>query len=330
MREASRLASEQMALLESLDDPTPTLGLAFIVFTNWFDGGEFGEIMRWSQTVIDIAQGDPAKGAGFGVASPLAIAMTWRGVARWWLDRPGWRQDLHDAAAMALKSNGAETAGVVHWTYGLAIYYGVLRADDAIVSTFEQAVQSAEGAGDDLMLGVARYALGIGLLNRDSATDRDRGLELMTRSRDVFLRIRSLFLIPLTDLWAARERAARGNLDAAIPVMRDAVAELQTAGRIGYGVWGTGVLVEALLQRGAAGDLFEAEDHIGWLANVSAANDSAAVEITLLRLRMLLARARGDDDYRALANRYGAMAKSLGFEGHIACAETMIDGGDWR
>ena len=100
-REGSRLASEQMALLESIGDPTLTMGLAFIAFANWCDAGEFGELLRWSQTVIDLAAGDPAKGAGFGVGSPLAIALAWRGVARWWLGRPGWRQDLHDAVAMA-------------------------------------------------------------------------------------------------------------------------------------------------------------------------------------------------------------------------------------
>ena len=47
-------------------------------------------------------------------------------------------------------------------------------------------------------------------------------------------------------------------------------------------------------------------------------------DITLLRLRALLARANGDDttycDYR---DRYRAMATELGFEGHIAWAEAM-------
>ena len=64
-----------MALLESIGDPTLTMGLAFVAFCNWFDAGEFGEILRWSQTVIDLAAGDPAKGAGFGVGSPLAVAL---------------------------------------------------------------------------------------------------------------------------------------------------------------------------------------------------------------------------------------------------------------
>ena len=48
-----------------------------------------------------------------------------------------------------------------------------------------------------------------------------------------------------------------------------------------------------------------------------------------LRLRALLARARGDDvAHRELVGRYLAMAESLGFEGHIAWAEAMIE--DWE
>ena len=226
VREASQLASEQMALLESLGDPTPTLGLAFIVFANWFEGGEFDEILRWAQTVIDLAGGDPDRGAGFGVGSPLAMALTWRSVARWWLDRPGWQQDLHDAVGMIRSSTAPSIVGVLGWGYGLAIYYGVLRADDAVVSALEQAVHTIEGAGDDFMLGVAKYSLGIALLNRDAEADRDRGLELMVAARDVFLQVRSPFLIPSADLLASRERARRGDRDAAIPLMRDAVTEL--------------------------------------------------------------------------------------------------------
>jgi adenylate cyclase len=47
-------------------------------------------------------------------------------------------------------------------------------------------------------------------------------------------------------------------------------------------------------------------------------------EITRLRLRALLARARGDEaSYRDFRDRYRDMAKTLGFEGHIAWAEAM-------
>ena len=136
-------------------------------------------------------------------------------------------------------------------------------------------------------------------------------------------------LVPVTELLAARERARRGDRDAAIPVMRKAVDVLDQAGQLGYGVWGTGVLVEALLERGAEGDLAEAQAAFDWLANLPADDGSAIVEITLLRLRALLARARGDDvAYRDLVSRYRAMAESLGFEGHIAWAEAMIEGGE--
>ena len=76
--------------------------------------------------------------------------------------------------------------------------------------------------------------------------------------------------------------------------------------------------METLLERGAEGDLAEAQEAIDRLANLPADEGSAMREITLLRLRALLARARGDDvAYRDLVSRYRAMAESLGFEGHI-------------
>ena len=49
-----------------------------------------------------------------------------------------------------------------------------------------------------------------------------------------------------------------------------------------------------------------------------------AREIWLLRLRVLLARAHGDDArYRDYRDRYRDIAKTLGFEDHIAWAEEM-------
>ncbi len=89
------------------------------------------------------------------------------------------------------------------------------------------------------------------------------------------------------------------------------------------------VLVETLLERGAEGDLPEAQEAIDRLANLCDDQGSAIREITLLRLRALLSRARGDDvAYRDLVSRYRAMAESLGFEGHISMAEAMIEGGE--
>jgi class 3 adenylate cyclase len=317
------LVSEQMALLEKIGDPTLTVGLAPPAFASWFSAGDFGELMRWTQTVIDLADGDPGKGAGFGIGSPLAGALAWRGVAQWWLGRDGWRQDLDDALMLARSSNPATLTVVVAWTYGLGIQYGVLRADESALRASEQGVSTAAGSSNDLVLTLAKYALGVALLHQVAAADRHRGLELMQEALAACLRERVLFLVPVTEVWIARERAARGDLDAAIPVIRTAVQEMHRAGGLGYGLWGFRVHVETLLERGTDGDLTEAQQAIDRLASLSD-DGSAMREITLLRLRALLARSRGDDvAYPDLVTRYRAMAESVGFEGHIDWSEAM-------
>jgi class 3 adenylate cyclase len=322
--EGSRLASEQMALLESIGDPNLTIGLAFVAFSTWFASGDFDEMLRWSQTVVDLAAGDPAKGAGFGLGSPLAVGVAFRGVARWWSGHPGWRGDLDDAAAMARNSDPATLGLVVAWTYGLGIPYGLFRADDSTLRAIEEAVQTAQQASSDIALIFAEYSLGVALLYQDAAADRDRGLELAVQAREWQSR-RMPSLVPLTDLLIAWERGRRGDRDGVMPAMRNAVDQLRQEGRLGFGVWGISILVETLAERGAESDLAEAQEAIDWLTSVAAEHGSAILGITLLRLRALLSRAHGDDAaYLDLVSRYRAMAESLGFEGHIAWAEELV------
>ena len=79
-----------------------------------------------------------------------------------------------------------------------------------------------------------------------------------------------------------------------------------------------------LLERGTHGDLAEAQEAIDRLGVLWVEDGSAMRDVTLLRLRALLARARGDDAaYLDLVGRYRTMAESLGFEGHIVWAEAM-------
>ena len=224
---------------------------------------------------------------------------------------------------MARNSDPATLALVLTWTYG-GIPYGVLRADDSSLHTIEEAVQTTQKASSDHALMFAEYALGAVLLYRDTAADRHRGLELMVQARE-WQREQAPSLVPVTELLVAPERARRGDRDNAIAVMRQAVDEMHQAGRLGFGVCGAGVLVEALLARGTAADLAEAQTAIDRLANLPADEGLAVRDIWLLRLRALLARAGGDETaYRGLAERYRAMAESLGFEGHIAMAEAMV------
>ena len=131
--------------------------------------------------------------------------------------------------------------------------------------------------------------------------------------------------LPLIGVYSARESARCGDRDGAIPLMRAAGDHLFREGRLLFwGIPATGVLVETLLDRGADDDVAEAEAAIDRLAEAPADEDLVIREVWLLRLRALLAQAYGDDiAYRDLRDRYRDMAKTLGFEGHIAWPEAM-------
>jgi hypothetical protein len=131
--------------------------------------------------------------------------------------------------------------------------------------------------------------------------------------------------LPIVNVYLARERARRGGRDEAIPLMRTAVDDLLRAGQLlSWGVPATGVLVETLLDRGAESDMVDAEAAIDRLAAAPSDQRLAMRDIWLLRMRALLARARGEEAaYLDLANRYRAMARTQGFEGHIAWGEAM-------
>ncbi len=86
----------------------------------------------------------------------------------------------------------------------------------------------------------------------------------------------------------------------------------------------TTVLVESLVSRGTDGDLLDTQAAIDRLAEVPTDPGFVLHELPLLRLRALLARAKGDDTaYRDYRDRYRAMAESLGFAGHMKWAEAM-------
>ncbi|MGV0803735.1 hypothetical protein ABQF26_42530, partial [Mycolicibacterium elephantis] len=50
IREASRLASEAMALAESIGDPDLTVGLSVPVILAKIESAEWADVLRWSQT----------------------------------------------------------------------------------------------------------------------------------------------------------------------------------------------------------------------------------------------------------------------------------------
>jgi class 3 adenylate cyclase len=324
-REASQLASEAMALIESLGDPILTVGLSFAAIYAISETCEFYGVLRWSQRVIDLADGDPSKG-NFIFGSPLAFAFAQRAEARWCLGLPGWRDDLRHSLAMTRSADPMSYATVVTYVYFSGIPLGVLAADDRAVRESQDALRIADRSGDDLALALARMTLGLALVHRPTDPEHDRGQKLLAEVSEVFLREGYLLgELPLVNVYLARERARRGDRDDAIPLMRAAVDHLFREGQLlEWGVPATGVLVETLLDRGADVDVVEAEAAITRLADAPADEGLVMRDVWMVRLRALMARAQGDDAaYAHFRDRYRDMAATLGFEGHLAWAEAM-------
>ena len=323
--EASELASEAMALIESIGDPTLMVGLSFAPSYAKAMNAEWSDVLRWSERVIELADGDPLKG-NFIFGSPLAAAFTAHGIARYCVGLPGWRADLEQGIAMARAADPLCYATVVTLVYSVALPCGVLRPDDHSMRDIEDALQIAERSGDDQVLAFARITLAVALVHREETADRDRGQTLLTEVSEMFLREQhNLAELPVANVYLARERARSEDRTAAKEFMRSAVDQLFRGERLlAWAISATGVLVETLLDHGTESDVANAEAAVERLA-AAATNESLGMrEIWLLRMRALLARSHGDAAaYPEFRDHYRDMAQSLGFEGHIAWAQAM-------
>jgi hypothetical protein len=223
-------------------------------------------------------------------------------------------------------ADGGTTCGTA-WHYLGGIPAGVLGPDDRAVREIEDALQGAERCGDDFAVIQAGGALGMALVHRHTAAERGRGQQLLAAISEHMLRtgLDLTSVAAAVNVYSARERARGGERDEAIPLMRATVDHMFREGQLlVYGIPATGVLVETLLDRGDESDVVEAEAAIERLAAAPTEEGLTLRDIWLLRLRALLANARGDETgYRDYRDRYRDMAKTLGLEGHIAWAEEM-------
>jgi adenylate cyclase len=213
---------------------------------------------------------------------------------------------------------------VVFYCYISAIAFGLLRSDDAAVRASSETVDVARQVGDDLAVSLAETAQAVTMINNETA-NRDIAVDLLEKTRErTFSQQFTLTVRPIIDAFIAREKARVGDIDEAVELARTTVDELSKAERCIWNALAASSLVEALLQRGGRRDLADAQRAVDWLAAVPTDEGFVLNEITLLRLRALLAQANRDDEsYRDYRDRYRKMAIDLGFEGHMAWAEAM-------
>jgi adenylate cyclase len=322
-REASRLADEMIELLESIGDPTLSAALSLSALTVKSETAEMSEVLRLTQQIIELADDKPGKDAEF-IGSPMALAYALRGEARACLGLAGWKEDMRKATAIAQNFNPLTRQAVSFYTYGFAIPYGVLVPDATALRDTAETLAITEHAADNTTLFVARLARGITLFHH-GGRDREVGLELLASTREHGSGAGfSLLTKPIADIHVALEKARIGELDTAVDLSRSALDVLSTSGDSIWCALATTGLVEALMQRGRAGDLDDAEMEMSRLVSVPTEPGFVLFDITLRRLSTLMAKARGDEvGYRDLRARYRKMAYDLGFEGHIAWAAAI-------
>ena len=322
-RDASRLADELVTLLESIGDPQLTMALSLSAASAKLESGAIAEVLRLTQRVIDIADDDPTKGILFA-ASPVALALAMRGAARLCLGIAGWKEDTDKAITMARAFGPMTRQTANFWTCALAIPYGVLRVDEAALRETAETLAVAEHSADDMSVFLAQTARGITLIHQHGP-DREVGFKLLTKIREKVLNERfSLLSLQIADIHVAQEKMRVGDLDGAIEISGPLLDSMYESGGSIWCALTTKVLVEALLQRGGTGDLEDAQSAMDRLAALPTDPGFVLNEITLLRLRTLMARARGDEaGYRDLRDGYCTMANDLGFKGHMAWAEAM-------
>jgi hypothetical protein len=250
------------------------------------------------------------------------MAILMRGNCRYSLGVPGWREDLDQAIATARGVDPTCYFIPVLYKYRFAAHAGAVLPDAAADRNTAEAMEMAEHSGDDFQVDATRVSRGLVLINQGA---RAAGFALLAEFREANLRHGyAKTVVRTVDTEIAKEKARTGDVDGAIELARAVVEYTFDAGdalSLGEAVR---VLVESLLRRGTSADLEEARAAIDRLAAEPTDPGFVLFEVPLLRLRALLARAHGDDaTYACFRDRYRDMAKTLGFEGHIALAEVM-------
>lgn len=322
-RDAVKMADELDELVESIGDETLTVALLYSAAHAKWEAGQATECLRLASRVIDFADGDPTKG-NLMLASPLAWALAVRGAAKLSLGRAGWNHDIEQGIEMARFFDATARVVPCLYRYSGAICNGALLPDAPAALQTAELLKFAEQSGDDTAVALTQLNRGVVLGHQDS-TDSAEVMDLLAHARSSLAQDRiSGGLRRIADIEIARMIALANDLDSAIELAHAVVDEqFSTGDMISRGPAVT-VLAESLLRRAGNGDHNAAHTAIERLAAVPTDAGFVLHEIPLLRLRAMLARAEGDEaTYRSFADSYRSRASAIGFEGHIALANTM-------
>jgi adenylate cyclase len=180
------------------------------------------------------------------------------GIARWEMGLDGWTEDFDRALAMARTTDPVSQATLVAYNH-VGLSRGVLLADDAALTEIDEALQVAERSSEDVAVVFVRLALGTALIYHNGG-DRQRGFKVLAELRDMCANQRYVLnAVPYFDVYAAREKAALGDLDGAVQQLRTITDEVFKTRHLGNADVAAEALVETLLERGCDGDLAEAE-----------------------------------------------------------------------
>ncbi|OBI73021.1 adenylate/guanylate cyclase domain-containing protein [Mycobacterium sp. E740] len=330
--EASELGTELVRLLESIGDPAVTAALAGGAIGAKFETAELAEVLRLAEWIVASSGAEPGDADTFQIM-PHGDVFASRGMARCYLGLPGWREDLEQGLSLARRVDPAKARTIDPFVVASVMYHarihpianGVMIPTVEILRETEEILALAEQFSEDLGLYLAKLARGVALVHCVSTEERAAGLEILSKVRDASFRERfAADDWPVVDAFIAREMAARGELDGAIRIARSVVDDYFTIGHIVWMPMCVGVLVEALVQRGDASDLADAQRAIERLAALPTDTGYVLNELWGLRLRTLLAKARADTEaFGELAGRYLRMATELDFEGHVAMAREL-------
>jgi adenylate cyclase len=151
--------------------------------------------------------------------------------------------------------------------------------------------------------------------------ERQRGFDMLRDLRETCVAQRfALNIVSFIDAFLALELMENGQHELALQHWRTLTDEMIDDGNFANVDIPLMLATEALISRGESD---EANRLIEKLDVTTMDRGWRSREVSALRLRTLLAQARGDDAYRDLRDRYRAMSNELGFEGHMKWAAEM-------